>query len=104
MAKWFGIVGYEETKETSPGVWSKQITEQQYYGDTISNRWMNQSSNNVNDDININNQISIIADTFAYENFQHIRYAEFMGVKWNVSNVDVQYPRLILTLGGVYNE
>ena len=103
MAKWFGVVGYVETKETSPGVWSEQSTEQKYYGDTISNRWYNQNSNNVNDDININNQISIIADPFAYENFRFIRYAEFMGVKWNVSNVDVQRPRLILTLGGVYN-
>lgn len=104
MAKWFGVIGYKETKETSPGVWSEQITEQNYYGDTISNRWMNQSSNNVNDDVNVNNQISIIADPFVYKNFQFIRYAEFMGVKWKVLNVEVQHPRLILTLGGVYNE
>lgn len=103
MAKWFGVIGYTETKETSPGVFTEQITEQQYYGDTIGTKWYNQNSNNVNGDININNRISIIADPFAYENFQFIRYAEYMGVKWNVSNVEVQRPRLILTLGGVYN-
>lgn len=33
-----------------------------------------------------------------------MRYAEFGGVKWKVTDVKVQYPRLILTFGGIYHE
>ena len=58
----------------------------------------------INDNLNISNEFSIIADPFAYENFQNMRYIVFMGAKWKITSVEVQYPRLILTVGGVYNE
>ena len=58
----------------------------------------------LNDDVNISNEISIVADPFAYQNFHAMRYVEFMGAKWKISSVEVQYPRLILTVGGVYND
>lgn len=105
MAKWYGVIGYGETVQTSPGVWKDKITERTYAGDVIRNtsRWSN-SSNSTNDDLNINNQISIIADPFAYQNFHSMKYAEFMGTNWKITNVEVQYPRLILTIGGVFNE
>lgn len=105
MARWHGIVGYIETKETSPGVWKPETTERPYYGDVLSNssRWT-ASSDSTNDDLNINNQISIVADPFAYQNFHSIKYVEFMGAKWKVTSVNAnQRPRLILTIGGVYN-
>lgn len=102
--KWFGKIGFAETVETSPGVWEEQITPREYSGDLIRNTRRLQTTDKVNNDINISNDISIIADPFAYHNFHTIRYAEFMGTKWTVSNVEVQYPRLILTLGGGYNE
>lgn len=105
MAKWYGEIGYGETVETSPSVWTEQITTKlNYYGDVISNnRRLQTSSDKVNDDIAITNQISILADPYAYENFHAMRYATFMGTKWKITSVDVEYPRLILTLGGVYN-
>lgn len=103
MAKFYGKIGYSETKETTPGVWEVVITERPYYGDLIRNTRRLQSSENLNDDINISNEISIIADPFAYNNFHSMLYVEFMGAKWKISNVDVQYPRLILTVGGLYN-
>ena len=104
MDKWCGKVGYSVTEETEPGIWESKITEYEYYGDLVKNTIRRfQSSGEVNDNINILNNISIVADPFAYENFSHIAYAEFMGVKWKVSDVEVKYPRLILTLGGVYN-
>lgn len=105
MAKWYGVIGYGETVQTSPGVWEDKITERTYAGDVIRNtsRWST-SSNSTNDDLNINNQISIIADPFAYQNFHSMKYAEFMGTNWKITNVEVQYPRLILTIGGVFNE
>lgn len=102
--KWYGSIGFAEVKETSPGVWTPQITERNYRGDLVRNTRRLQSTDQVNDDININNQISIVADPYANMNFHTIKYATFMGTKWKVSDVEVQYPRLILSLGGVYNE
>ena len=103
MAKYCGKIGFAVCAETVPGVWTEQITERTYYGDLNRNTRKLQSSGNVNDNINISNEISIVADPFAYENFHSIRYATFMGTKWKVSSVDVQSPRLILSLGEVYN-
>ena len=103
MAKWYGAIGYAETVETDPGIWEEQITERYYYGDTYRNTRLLQNSGGVNDNINVGNQISIVADPFAEQNIHAMRYAEFMGTKWKITNAEVQYPRLVLTLGGVYN-
>lgn len=103
MAKWYGKIGYAETVETKPGVWDEQITERYYYGDVIRNTRSLQFANQVNDNVNVSNQLSIVADPYAIDNFHAMRYAEFMGANWKISNVEVQHPRLILTLGGVYN-
>lgn len=103
MAKWFGKIGYGIVEEPKPGVYKESKVVREYYGDLIQNTRQLQSSDGPNDNININNKISIVADPFANENFHSMRYAEFMGTKWKVSSVDVRYPRLVLTLGGVYN-
>lgn len=103
MAKFYGKIGYVNTVETKPGVYEEQIVERYYYGDLIRNTRRLQSADQVNDDINISNEISIVADPYATNNFHTMRYAVFMGTKWKISNVEVSYPRLILTLGGVYN-
>ena len=103
MAKWYGVIGYGETVETSPGVWTDQITERCAKGDVIRNTMSPQSTNQVNYDIRISNSISIIADPYISNNFHNIRYVTYMGTKWTLSTVEVKYPRLILTLGGVYN-
>ena len=103
MAKWYGVIGYDETLETRPGVWVNQITERNYYGDVIRNSRRLQTANQLNDNINISNEISIVADPYANQNFHAMRYVEFMGTKWKIDNITVQYPRLILSLGGVYN-
>ena len=104
MAKFYGVIGYAVTKETAPGVWTEEIAEQSYYGDLTRNMRRLQDSGDLNDDINVANEISIVADPFAYQNFHAMRYVEFMGAKWKISSVEVQYPRLILTVGGVYND
>ena len=103
MAKFYGKIGYANTVETKPGVYEEQIVERFYYGDLIRNTRRLQSADQINDDINISNEISIVADPYATNNFHTMRYAVFMGTKWKISNVEVSYPRLILTLGGVYN-
>ena len=103
MAKWFGKVGYAVTEETEPGIWEETITDREYYGDVISNRFKRQNSGDVNDDINISQIISIVADPFAYQHCSKIIYVEYMGSKWEVSDVEPIFPRLQLTIGGVYN-
>lgn len=103
MAKWFGKIGYAETSETSPGVWKQEIVEKEYFGDMTRIIRRYDSSQNLNDDLNISNELSILSDPYAMNHFHTIRYAEFQGVKWKVTSVEVNYPRLILSLGGVYN-
>ena len=104
MAKFYGNIGYAAaTVETTPGVWEEQITERTYFGDLLRNNRKLQTANQLNDDINVANEISIVADPFANENFHSMRYVEFMGTKWKITNVEVRFPRLILTVGGVYN-
>ena len=103
MAKYYGKIGYGITEEKTPGVWVNVINERFYYGDIIKNYKKAEQVQTLNDNINVNNQISIISDPYAMENFHHIKFAEFMGTKWKVTSVDVEFPRLLLTLGGVYN-
>lgn len=103
MSKWYGKIGYAETAETDPGIWEEQITERSYYGESFRNTRLLQSSGNVNDNVNIANQISIVADPYANQNFHAMRYVEFMGTKWKITDIEVQYPRLILTIGGIHN-
>lgn len=103
MAKFYGIVGFVKTEETEPGIWEPKITEEKYYGDFTRNTSKFQTSGNLNDNVDISNEISIVANPYAFENFQYIRYVEYMGTNWEVSTVQVQYPRLILSIGGVYN-
>ena len=103
MAKFYGIIGYEVTIETEPGIYEETIIENEYYGDIIRNSRRLDQAAQVNDNINISNQISIVADPFANNNFHAMRYIEFMGAKWKITDVEVQYPRLILSIGGLYN-
>lgn len=102
--KWCGKIGFTYTGEVEPGVWLEdQIVERTYFGDVISNRWKRQNSGEVNDDINISNQISIVADPYARDHCLSMTYVEFMNEKWKVTDFEVQWPRLILSIGGVYN-
>lgn len=103
MPKFYGNIGYAISKETAPGVWTEDIVERQYFGDIYRNTRKLQSGNQVNDSIDISNEISILSDPFANENFHSMRYITYMGAKWKVSSVEVRYPRLILTVGGLYN-
>lgn len=103
MARFCGTVGFAETVETKPGVWVEQIVERTYYGDIVRNMRRLQNTSGLNDNIETSNNVSIVADPFATQNFHAIRYVTYMGNKWKVSSVDVQYPRLILTMGGIYN-
>jgi hypothetical protein len=103
MPKWYGTIGFAEMIETTPGVHIEQITERKYYGDLNRNTRRLQSADQLNDNVTVSNELSVVADPYAEHNFHSIRYVEFMGVKWKVNSVEVLRPRLIMTLGGVYN-
>ena len=104
MAKYFGALGYGVTRETAPDVYRETIEERNYYGDITRNsrRW--ETGQRLNDNLELDNVVSIVADPFALRHFSQIRYVVWNGVKWKVKSVETQYPRLILTIGGVWNE
>lgn len=102
MARFYGPVGYicEETKNDI----TKEVPYERFYkGDLVSNNRRMEQGIGVNDDISVSNQISIVADPYALSHIFAMRYVKWMGSAWKVSNVDVQTPRLILTLGGLYH-
>ena len=103
MSKFYGPIGYITQKEISPGVWDEVIVERSYRGDITRNNRRWEASEYKNDNLTISNQLSIIADPFLYENSSTIRYVSWLGVRWKVNNIEIQRPRLILTLGEVYN-
>lgn len=104
MSKFYGKVGYAlDTVETAPGVWEDQIVVKSYYGEVLRNTRRLQSGEKVNDDLSVNNSISIVADPYAQMHFFQIRYVEWAGTLWTVSEVEEQRPRLLLRLGSVYN-
>lgn len=105
--KFFGKIGYcysEEGSGERAGIWEDVKVEHSYYGDVLSasRRYENQNDS-VLDNLNVSNRISIVADPFAYEHFFAMKYVEWMGCKWKITSVEVQRPRLILQIGGVYN-
>lgn len=103
MAKFYGAIGFAKSVEIAPGIYEDQITERFYSGDLIRNTRSLQPSDSVNNNINISNEISIVSDPFANQHMFDMRYVVFEGAKWKISNVEVQHPRLRLTIGGLYN-
>ena len=101
--KQHGRIGFAVQAETSPGIWTEEITEREYTYDLLRFSRKTQPSGNVNDDITISNEISIIADAYLNENLYAIRYVTFMGCRWKVESLSVEYPRINLSLGGLYN-
>lgn len=103
MARFRDVIGYGETVETAPGVWEDSITDKIYTGDVIRNTLRVQQAQEVNSDLSVSHSISIVADAYANEHIFAIRYVRWQGSLWKVENVEVQRPRLLLRLGGVYN-
>lgn len=105
MAKYYGEIGFSISTEVRPGVWKKELRTRNYAGDLVRSTNYNwQNGNKVNDDLNITNQISIISDKFAEENMGSMKYAVFASQRWKITSVSVEYPRLVLSLGGLYND
>jgi len=103
MAKYVGMIGYEVSSFDGTDKYTVEIVEKPVKGDLLrnANRW--DSADKVNDDLNITNRISIVADPYATQNFHLMKYATFMGTKWKITSIEVLYPRLVISLGGVWN-
>jgi hypothetical protein len=104
MAKFYSEIGYAVQQETSPSVYQDVITKRMYCGDVLRNDAKERASGNLNENVVLSNKLSIVADPFAYENFMNMRYIEWLGTKWKITDVEVKWPRLNLTVGGVYND
>lgn len=103
MARFYGKIGFiGETAEVSPGVWSELLEARPYYGDIVRNIRRTDSRSNVNATVSVDNQISVVADAYAFDHIYAIRYVEIGSTAWEVTSVEVEHPRLVLTLGGVY--
>lgn len=104
MAKYHGDIGFAVSAVDDGGdVWTDSIEERTYYGDITRHYRRNDSREALVDDLVLNMQLSIVADPYAMENFQTIRYITYQGARWKVTNIEVSYPRLILEIGSVYN-
>lgn len=103
MAKFFGKVGFVRYQELPGSVYKEVATEKEYYGDVLRLSRRFDTSDKLNDDMTLSNEISIVADAFAYNNFQWLRYVNYLGANWEVTSAKVKRPRIIMQIGGVYN-
>lgn len=104
MARYAGSVGFATQTETSPGVWVDGIEERMMRGDVIKASNSFTQGESVNDDVTLGHRISLLGDPYAYENFTGMRYITYLGVKWKITSIEIQRPRLIVNVGGVYVE
>jgi len=103
MAKFLAKIGFFKQVETRSGVWTEEIVERSYYGNIVKQMIRHKEGEGLLDDLTTDNRLSIVADPYAQQKFHAMRYIEWMGARWRITSVEVQYPRLILTVGGVYN-
>lgn len=103
MAKFYGKIGFVETREEKPGVWVEVTHEKPYAGDLIRLNRLLQNNGEVNSSLNLSNSISILADPYAIDNMYAMRYIVFSDAKWKITNIEVNFPRINLTIGGLYN-
>ena len=103
MARFGGNVGYAEIVEVRPGVHEEAFVERPYRGDVQRKSRRLEIGDDINSESVVSQTVSIVADAYAYENFMNIRYLVWMGDKWKVNNVDVERPRLVMTIGAKYN-
>ena len=103
MAKFYGMIGFARTIETSPGVFVETVIERPYRGDIPRNHISTFYSDGINANVNISNEFSIISDSYITQNASRMRYIKYNGEYWRIRDITIQYPRLILNVGGEYN-
>lgn len=102
MAKYYGYIGFATQVESEPGIWTDAIERRPYKGDVVRSGRRYESSDNINDNFTINNSFSIISDAFLYSHIPAMRYIEYLGAKFKITSVDIERPRVTISVGGVY--
>ena len=104
MARFHGVIGFTEQAEVSPGVWEHSVVEKRmYYGDILRNkRVFAASSSSTNDNVQIANQLSVVSDNYMRHHLNSIRFAVVDDIPWQITNVEIDEKRIVLTLGEVY--
>lgn len=102
---WYGQIAFSHQTKDETGVVDDHPILKNYYGQVIRNSKRDQLQN-INPNLSITNQISVIADPFLETSFHDILYVTFMGSKWRVSSVEVQpnNPRLTINISELYKE
>ena len=103
MAKFRGVLGFVYDKETTPDVYTQEVVERTYRGDLMkfSRRW--EKTEYLNDSLTMNEEISIVADSYLLDNLYAIKYVKLKGVAWGIQSITPERPRIILSIGGIYN-
>ena len=102
--KWYGEIAFSGQVETEPDSFEERLIKKKFMGDMLRSHNINDSNTNINIDVSLSNQLSVLLDPFLQNNFHKIVYVEFMGTKWTVSSVDIQDRRLLITFGKLYVE
>jgi hypothetical protein len=109
MARFTGLVGYVTQEESVPGVWSQSETPKMMKGDIIRQSITNgkgdrvADSGKVNDDVSLGHRVSLIGDAYAFANCFNMKWVQINGIKWSISSIEMQRPRIIVSLGGMWN-
>lgn len=103
MARFTGLVGYVTQEEKVPGVWSQVETQRMMKGDVISQSSHSQNGDKLNSDITLNQRVSLLGDLYAFNNYYNLKWIKIHGRKWTVSSVEIQRPRIIVAVGGLWN-
>lgn len=103
MAKFSGLVGYVTQSETSPGVWSEVENAVMMKGDVLRQSSNSQNDDKVNSDISLSHRVSLIGDAYSFGNYYNIKWIEIDALKWEITSIEIQRPRIIVSLGGVWN-
>ena len=102
MAKYTGLVGYVTDGQTAPGVWSPVENPIKMKGDIIRLA-SGQNGDKINNDVTLSHRVSLVGDAYAFGNYFNIKWIEMDGMKWEVTSVEIQRPRIIVSLGGLWN-
>lgn len=102
MARYFGGIGFAVQEETRPGVWEDVIEERPYKGEVLHSgrRW--DASENINDNVTLTNRFSIVSDAYLYSHIPAMRYLKYHGTKFKITSVEIDRPRVTISVGGVY--
>ena len=107
--KYYGMLGFENTQEIRPSFYDEQPIERPYYGEIYRKTRQLNDSGYVNGEIGYQLELSILADPYLRNHMDTLRYVTLdtkeNSTKWTVTSVDpTTYPRMTLSIGGVYND